>query len=172
MSPRDLSAYDIHEGKVIELEFEGGIKVKGEIITGTRNLQGKIILITFKDCTVSHGETILFKPEWGIYNMAVGKEVVSAFSGPADINSFDLTTHVPSTKTIQANKSEERLELEDKHPNDWLLPVELYELAFKGNEKALCETILSHLESVKQNNPKLGRLIDDGLEITQKSLVA
>lgn len=198
MSPRDLNAYDIYEGKIIELEFEGGIKVKGEIITGKRNLQGKIILISFKDCLVSHGETVLFKPEWGTYDMAVGKEVVSAFSGPADLNSFNLITHVPSSKTIHAERSQQRKELEslyqqvrdyregknktisrskvldqliDKHSQDWLLSVELYELAFKGGEKALCNSILAHLESVKRNNPEVGHLIDGGLEIIDKSMV-
>ncbi|MDX1700065.1 MAG: aromatic amino acid hydroxylase [Melioribacteraceae bacterium] len=198
MSPRDLRAYDIYEGETIELEFEGNVKIKGEIITGKRNLQGKIILISFKNCTVTHKDTILFKPEWGTYDMAVGKEVVSAFSGPADLNSFDLITHVPSTKTIHVKKSDERIALEslyqqvrdyregknktisrtkvleqlvDRHPNDWLLPVELYELAFKGQEKKLCESILKHLEYVKQNNPALGHLIDGGLEIINKSLV-
>ena len=198
MSPRDLRAYDVYEGETIELNFEGGITVSGEIITGKRNLKGKIILISFKNCTVTHGETILFKPDWGIYDMAVGKEVTSAFSGPADLNSFNLITHVPSSKTIHVKKSKERLELEslyqqvkenrekknrtisrtkvldqliDKHPNDWLLSVELYELAFKTNEKKLCESILKHLETVKQKNPNVGHLIEGGLEIINKSLV-
>ncbi len=198
MSPRDLRAYNIYEGETIELEFEGGIKVKGEIITGKRNLQGKIILISFKNCTVTHGNTVLFKPEWGTYDMAVGKEVVSAFSGPADLNSFNLITHVPSSKTIHIKKSDARLQLEslyqqirdyredknktisrtkvleqliEKHPNDWLLSIELYELAFKGNEKTLCNRVLDHLEIVKQNNPHVGHLIDGGLEIINKSLV-
>jgi len=88
MSPRDLGAYNIYEGKEVTLEFEGNIVVKGEIITGSRNLQGEIILISFKNCTVTYGETVLFQPEWGIYDMAVGKKIVSAFSGPADSNSF------------------------------------------------------------------------------------
>jgi hypothetical protein len=26
--------------------------------------------IRFKNCTVTHGETILFQPEWGVYDMA------------------------------------------------------------------------------------------------------
>ena len=80
MSPRDLEAYGIFEGKEIELIFEGELSVKGEIITGVRNLQGKIILISFKNCTVKHKDTILFQPEWGTYDMAVGKCVTSAFS--------------------------------------------------------------------------------------------
>ena len=37
MSPTDLEAYGIYEGKIVELEFEGGIKVTGQIITGKRN---------------------------------------------------------------------------------------------------------------------------------------
>jgi phenylalanine-4-hydroxylase len=47
MSPKDLSAYNITESNSV-LEFEGNITVEGEIITGSRNLQGEIILIRFK----------------------------------------------------------------------------------------------------------------------------
>ncbi|RZJ59976.1 MAG: aromatic amino acid hydroxylase, partial [Flavobacterium sp.] len=72
MSPRDLQAYAIYEGERVTLEFEGDITVSGEIITGTRNIQGKIIIISFRDCTVMHNDTVLFQPEWGIYDMAVG----------------------------------------------------------------------------------------------------
>ena len=48
MSPRDLDAYQISEGKNISLEFEGGITVAGDVITGTRDLRGKILLISFE----------------------------------------------------------------------------------------------------------------------------
>jgi phenylalanine-4-hydroxylase len=199
MSPRDLKAYDIYEGGLVELVFEGNIKVKGEIITGKRNLQGKIILICFKNCTVTHGDNVLFKPEWGMYDMAVGKEIISAFSGSADLNSFNLITHVPSTETIHVEKSERRLKLEElyrqvrdfregnnlsvsrtkileqvieHYPEDWLLSLELYELASKGNETELCNKILDHLEEVKRNTPRHGGLIDNGLAIIKKELVS
>ena len=76
MYPRDVEAYDIYEGKRIELAYEGGITVEGKVITGTRNLQGKILLITFEDCTVKHGEELLFQPEWGIYHLAVGLSLI------------------------------------------------------------------------------------------------
>jgi len=192
MSPRDLMAYAIYEGERVTLEFEGNITVSGEIITGTRNIQGKIIIISFKDCTVAHNDTVLFKPEWGIYDMAVGKKVVSAFSGPADVNSFDLVTHVPSSKTIKAQKSAEREELEwlyqsvreirttnkgfDKlpmifknvksgHSNDWLLSVEIAELANRGNNNELLQEVTSHLESLKVKRPEVAHLIDGGLEL-------
>jgi phenylalanine-4-hydroxylase len=192
MSPRDLSAYAIYEGEKVTLEFEGNIIVTGEIITGSRNLQGEILIIKFKNCTVTHNDTILFQPEWGIYDMAVGKKVTAAFSGPADVNSFDLIQHVPSSQTIKQKKSPEREELEklyakvrnirDKspfeanleeiftsleanHPNDWLLSVEIAELAQKMKNEIFVNKVLDHLEKVKNKRPDIAHLITNGLEL-------
>ena len=192
MSPRDLNAYSITENQTVTLNFEGDITVKGDIITGSRNLHGEIILISFKDCTVTHGETILFHPEWGIYDMAVGKKLISAFSGPADVNSFDLISHVPSSKTIKAQQSAERDDLEvlyqnvrmireskditsplsqifeklkEEHPNDWLLAVEIAELLNDRNEPELVQELLDYLENLKQRRPKVAHLISGGMDL-------
>ena len=192
MSPRDLRAYDLYEGEKITLEFEGNIIVSGEIITGSRNLRGEIITISFRNCTVTHEENVLFQPEWGIYDMAIGKKVVSAFSGPADVNSFDMITHVPSSHTIKAKKSQAREELEqlyqdvralregqsinrslaqifeivkNNHPNDWLLSLEIAELLQKNNQQELISQVVNHLEQLKQNRPTVAHLISGGLEL-------
>ena len=189
MSPRDLRAYDIYEGEKISFEFEGGIVVKGEIITGTRNLHGKVILISLDKCTVTYKDEVLFKPEWGKFDMAVGKEVISAFAGPADWHFFDMITHKPGSTTIKSKKTPEREELESlyeavrniregentkfslqaafdilkkHHPKDWLLSVEIYELAYGKDEKLAAE-VLEHLEKVKQQRPKVAHLVDNGL---------
>ncbi|WDO13164.1 aromatic amino acid hydroxylase [Flavobacterium sp. WW92] len=192
MSPRDLQAYGIYEGERVSLEFQGDITVTGEIITGTRNIQGKIILISFKNCTVTHNDTVLFQPEWGIYDMAVGKKVISAFSGPADVRSFDLSSHVPSSHTIKAKKSTEREELEslylnirniregktsfmtiektfetlkENHPKDWLLAVEIAELLDKNHQTDFLQKVIIYLEKQKQNRPEVAHLISGGLEL-------
>ena len=192
MSPRDLKAYNIYEGERITLEFEGDIHVSGKIITGTRNLRGEIILITFEDCQVTHGDKVIFEPSFGLYNMAVGEKVAAAFNGPADLSSFDLITHQLSSTTIKPDKSPERRKLEqlygqirdfregtnttisrnkvfkevrENYPDDWLLSVELYELARKNQDEDFAIEISEHLETVKQRNPKLGHLIDDGLAL-------
>jgi phenylalanine-4-hydroxylase len=192
MSPRDLKAYKIYEAEKVTLEFEGNIVVEGEIITGSRNLQGEIIIISFKNCTVKHGERILFQPEWGIYDMAVGKKVVSAFSGPADVNSFDLITHVPSSKTIKSKITDTRSDLEAlyhcvrnfregtdtnlslsnifheiklNHSNDWLLPLEIAEILSKNRDNELMQEVLIYLEKLKENRPELFNLINNGLEL-------
>ena len=198
MSPRDLKAYNIFEGERVSLEFEGNIKVTGEIITGTRNLRGEIILITFDKCTVTHKDEVIFQPEQGFYNMAVGVSVVSAFNGPADLNSFDLTTHELSTATIKVDRSSDYKKLEqyyeqirhfreginktisrnkvfkevkENYPEDWLLSIELYELAKNNGDFDFAEQIQSHLEEVKSRNPHFGHLIDDGLSLVDESLV-
>jgi phenylalanine-4-hydroxylase len=195
MSPRDLKAYDIYESEIVTLEFEGGITVSGEIVTGSRNLQGEIILITFKNCTVTQGDSILFRPEWGNYDMAVGKKIVSAFSGPADVSSFDLITHNVSSQTIKASKTELKSQLESwyqklrdfrenkinsldlmqllnqlktTYPNDWLLPLEIAELAKNNNDMVLFSQAEEHLLSIQNQKPKLLKLIKDGLLLIQE----
>ena len=191
MSPRDLRAYDIYEAERVTLEFEGNITVSGKIITGSRNLQGQIILISFENCTVKHQDTILFQPEWGVYDMAVGKKVISAFSGPADVNSFDRIDHIPSSSTIKAQQSEEREELEKlyktirmiregnsnesidelffqlkhNHPNDWLLSIEIAELLEMNTNQDLLPQVISHLESLKEKRPEVKKLISNGLDL-------
>jgi len=192
MSPKDLMAYGIYEGKTVSLEFEGDIKVTGDIITGSRNLQGAIIIISFENCTVTHQNIVLFEPEWGIFDMAVGKKVVSAFSGPADCNSFDMITHLPNSKTIKAEKTAEREELEsyyseirnlrenkinsnkafeifkivsNKYPKDWLLSLEIAEILHLQKSEKYFNEVLSHLNNLKINRPEVSHLIANGLEL-------
>ncbi len=198
MGPRDLKAYNIFEGERVRLEFEGGVLVEGEIITGTRNLKGEIILITFRDCRVSHNDTVLFLPEWGWYHMPVGEKITSAFNGPADLKSFNLISHELTETTIKKTRDSEKIQLEayyqrvreyregtnttisrsklfsefrERFPLDWLLPIELYELAVAGNKKELASDIKAHLETVKQQRPEVGHLIDDGLALVNDAIV-
>ena len=191
MSPRDLRAYGIYEGEFMTLEFESGVVVKGKAITGTRDLRGKILIISLEDCTVTYHDEILFKPEWGIYDMAIGKEVISAYSGPADVTSFENLGKVSLTKThkiiysdlekeLYALYSRVRLMREDNSPSeaeinsifnelklnfskDWLLSLEIYELALQ-NDYAIKSEIFKHLEILKENS-NYKNLIQNGLNL-------
>ena len=189
MSPKDLEVYGIYEGLKTELLFEGGVKVSGQIITGIRDLQGKILLISFKNCTVTYKDEILFKPEWGIYDMAVGKDIVSAFSGPASSESFENIYEVPSEKTHKIKYSDKEMKLHSYYNEirkmrdskiiaivkievifnevlkgynkEWLLFLEIYELVLKKKNN-FSEKVLTQLERLKQEK-KYKKLIEDGL---------
>ncbi|MGB5820885.1 MAG: aromatic amino acid hydroxylase [Saonia sp.] len=190
MGPRDLKAYNFYDGKRISFEYESGITVEGLNITGIRNVNGKLILIQFEDCTVTYKDEVLFKPELGTFDLAVGSSIISAYAGSADFRSFDNLYQVSKTKTVKINKDVQTLTLESLYqqirdfregtnttisrnevfrelmanfPEDWLLSVELYELAKSNNDNAFGVLILNHLEAVKRNNPKVGHLIDDGV---------
>ena len=189
MSPYDLEAYNIREGQVTRLEFEGGIVVEGEVITGTRNRFGDILIISFKNCTVKHGDTYLFKPEWGIYDMAVGSKIVSAYAGPADPTSFDQITHVPTEKshdriiTPELEKlhvlyqevrdmrnnnevNEDRLKeifstVQNDFELEWLLPLEIYEIS---KDESLKDELKSYLLGL-ENKIEVFHLVSEGLQM-------
>ena len=191
MSPRDLKAYGIYEGERLTLEFESGVKVVGKAITGTRDLRGKILLISLIDCRVTFGDRILFKPEWGIYDMAIGKEVISGYAGPADVNSFEDLGKISEIKThkITYSKTEKELynlyaevrqmreenifiekknttifeKLKSNFPQDWLLVLELYEIALENNFSNKT-AILSYLKKL-QENKTYKKLIQNGLDL-------
>tara|TARA_B100000767_G_scaffold269263_1_gene290807 strand:+ start:149 stop:1906 length:1758 start_codon:yes stop_codon:yes gene_type:complete len=197
MSPEDLKHYGITEGKVVSLTFESGVNVEGEIITGKRNLQGKIILISFKNCKVIHKGQELFSPKWGTYDMVVGKEVISAFAGVADPDQFEIekieiqTNN--NTKTISSIKGQELYKLyqkvrdtrknglvdlkklkdifniiTNKYPEDWLLPLEIYELTVKKDCGFKTE-VLNYLKKIALRNEENKVLIDEGLALIEFS---
>jgi len=194
MFPKDLEVYGIYEGKKTTLEFEGNIKVEGEVITGKRDLRGKILLISFKNCTVTHNDTVLFKPEWGMYDMAIGKEIISAYAGPADAQSFQNMGQVSETKTHKIIYSEKELGLHkmyaeiadmrskkiiisrvqsilqilmEEYPKEWLLPLEMYELTY-NSVSILSKDIYKYLMQLKQNEEYVD-LIERGVKLILKN---
>lgn len=195
MSPTDLEAYGIYEGRKTRLEFERGIVVEGEVITGKRNLQGKIILISWKNCTVRFGDQLLFNPSWGTYDMTVGASIVSAYAGLADPNAYGLVFDAPKEHThkIHYTDNEKRLfklydrvrtiRLENKNksalrdvldaldkefPKDWLLRVEIYELAVQEGDTELQEKISGQL-TLLSTNKETSHLIRDGIQMARDS---
>lgn len=191
MGPIDLKAYNFYDGKRLSFEYESGIHVEGLNVTGIRSIQGKLILIQLVDCTVTYGDEVLFTPAQGAFDMAVGKEVVSAFAGAADYNSFPNLYHKSSTESIRPSKSTDRLALEalygqirmerekketikegtlrkvflevkEKYPQDWLLVLEILELA---SNDPLREQISNYLNSLGQRRPEIRHLIEDGINL-------
>ncbi|AXG68095.1 phenylalanine-4-hydroxylase [Kordia sp. SMS9] len=194
MSPRDLKAYNFYDGERISFEYESGIKVDGLNVTGIRNIYGKLILIQFTDCTVTYGDRILFQPEYGTFDLALGKNIVSAFAGAADYRSFDMLHFKSETLTVKVPKSKDDEALEQlyaqvrdvrtgkdmttslksifkkltkKHPKDWLLLIELYELTIDQPE--LQRAILLRLQTIQTERPETTQLIRDGVDLVNSN---
>ena len=193
MGPRDLKAYNFYDGKRISFEYESGIIVEGLNVTGIRNIHGKLILIQFEDCTVTYNDEVLFKPEYGTFDLAVGSSIVSAYAGSADFRSFDNLHHVSDTKTIKIEKDSRTLELENlykevrdmradnsysdtkietifntlknNHTEDWLLTLELLELVSSTQNSELKEQLTDRLTEIKNNGTDISHLIESGLQL-------
>ena len=190
MGPSDLKTYHFYDGEWLSFEFESGIKVEGLNITGIRNAKGKLILIRLKDCTITYKEEFLFLPEHGIYDMIVGKDIVSAFAGAADSNSFPNLYAESSTLTIKPAKNKAIIKLEKYYevvgnyrkekksdcellknlflevstlyPKEWLLFIEIIELSNDAKLNQLIKTYFSELISL---HPELDSLISDGIKM-------
>ncbi len=195
MFPKDLEVYGIYEEKKTTLLFEGNIKVEGEVITGKRDLQGKILLISFKNCTVTHNNTVLFKPDWGIYDMAVGKEIISAYAGPASVKSFKEIGKVSEEKTrkikyarhdlmlhelydiVAEMRKKKMINMEElssilamlksNYTRDWLLTLEIYEFVYDTKTEVEVEA-LNYLMQLKEIE-KDRSLIENGIKLIEKA---
>ena len=148
------------------------------------------MLIRLKDCTVTYKGEFLFLPQHGIYNMVVGKDIISAFAGSADSNSFPNLYGESLTKTIKKVKSDSTITLEKyygsirkyrnentddpefikdlfkkitvQYPAEWLLLLEIMEVS---NNLSLIQSIHDYLEKLIVLHPKLSSLISDGIKI-------
>ena len=84
MSDSEVEKLGISKGHRATLKFKTGATVSGTIKSIARGPNGKLLLITFTDCTVTREGQTLFDPSWGVFDMAVGSKVPSVFGGPAD----------------------------------------------------------------------------------------
>lgn len=192
MSEGELSSNDIITGREVSLEFNSGVLVRGRLEKITRK-QGHNLVFSFHNCTVSYKDRVFFKPEWGIYDMAVGEKIVSAFAGPADPDGFELKYPAPEEKTHHIQYTDEIHQLhalygkvrslrenggnikmiEDiwqslkhQYPDEWLLPLEIVELLKKhsGSEGLELE-IICFLKTLSDKNEEMQNLVENGLSL-------
>ncbi|WP_188207552.1 aromatic amino acid hydroxylase [Alkalibacillus aidingensis] len=189
LTESELSDLGIITGERAELIFESGVQVSGQVNEIVRH-QDKVILISFTDCSVKDGDDILFAPEWGTFDMAVGSEILSVFAGAADGENYhtaeEQETPIPEPEQLELNELYSQVrtirengttdlqnqlepiakELQDKHQKDWLLRLEIFEL-LKNNSphSSLIDRVKTELESLKNENEEFETLIERGLKI-------
>lgn len=62
----------IREGQIIKIKYRSGLEFKGIVKRLTYDDVGNLIVMTFKQATVEYQGKILYQPEWGDYDIAVG----------------------------------------------------------------------------------------------------
>ncbi|RZJ80655.1 MAG: aromatic amino acid hydroxylase [Flavobacterium sp.] len=189
----DLTNAGIIENEQASLLFESGINVVGKVKEIIREAE-KVILIAFNDCTVKEENgNILFKPEWGVYDMAVGEKIVSVFNGAADKDAYEeivfvskahthKVTYDDTTKKLhglykqvrsfregEANLAELKnifKELKTSFRNDWLCALEILEIVYhKQLDTDFEKELRIYLEMKATNEADYTKLINDGLHV-------
>lgn len=69
----------------LELDYRSGIHVKGRLENVIANSEGYLACLTLSNCTMRRGDEVLYKPEWGEFDIAIGEEIGSVYAGPADV---------------------------------------------------------------------------------------
>jgi phenylalanine-4-hydroxylase len=202
---------ELAEGQKAKLEFESGITVEGKVekilhadevgsasradsrIAGPRNIP--TILISFSNCTAKYGDRILFDPDWGTYDMAVGERISSVFNGAADKDAYNQVALVPKERTIKVPSDAKRKKLENlyaqvrkiresktgyerlgeiwetqqaEHPSDWLLSMEIFEILDTTNQQSqLKAKIEKFLNQKKAATKDLSTLIGWGFRLVE-----
>ncbi len=140
LTDHDLSSMKIVKGYHSVFEFESGIKVEG-VLKNVLRREGKILIMSFVDCTVTHKGKTLFEPSWGVFDMAVGEKIVSAFNGPADHQAWGTHYEAPKEKTHQIIYTEEEQRV-------FALYEEMRNIRKGGSKRGqitkLKETVLNH----------------------------
>ena len=187
-----LAKLGIKEGGKTQIEFESGITVQGTVQNIVRS-DGKLLLITFSDCTATYGDRILFEPAWGSYDMAIGERITSVFNGAADKDSYNDVALVPRERTIKVPSDARRKKLENlyaqvrkirdgkvgyerlgeiwetqqaEHPDDWLLSMEIFEILETTDQQSqLKARIEKFLNEKKASTKDLATLISWGFRL-------
>jgi len=183
----DLNNNGFTKDKLCSFEFESGLKVEGVFIKSFSQ-EGKLLLMSFRDCIVRYRDKVLFEPSWGVYDMAVGATISSCFSGPADPDAYALRFPPPEEKTHKIFHSDKQLalfelyedirnlrerseskntvdevfnQLKSNYPDDWLLAVEVLEYAKKESRFEMIQQADLHIRDIIERHPGYKHLIEN-----------
>ncbi len=190
-SSEELASLGMEAGKTCQLDFESGILLQG-VLRSCLFRDGKLLLLTFTECTVKGPEDeILFLPEWGTYDMAVGEKIISVFNGAADKSAWEEEQHVSPQKTGRIKYDARTLKLHDiygeirsiresgeapgrlrklfevlkeEYPDDWLACLEIFEIA-GSRLPGLKGEVEDYLLNMKDKRTEYEKLIADGLQV-------
>lgn len=177
----ELKTHGIRVGETVELEYLSGITVRGILREIVRH-NHRNLLLSFEDCSVTDLDgRVLFSPDWGVYDLAVGSTITSVFGGVADREKRQLFRPTPSgtatnlshdenlmkaysavadlntraTPVDVAELTPEITNLLSQYPNDWLIRSELLNVAAPCLKASLHE----QLRAIVDRSPDSAEMI-------------
>lgn len=177
----------------MNLIYDSGVKISGEL-TQINNVSENAVILTFKNARCEFNGEILFQPEWGLYDIILADKVTSVFGGPADRSAYGETDDFVAARvglpvyseqqkqifasyqqirdlrkqrvTTAAQVEELLQKYLNQHADEWLLFVELLELAVKSDlQKSLQQQIESHLSQIGAQNHAVLAQITEGIRL-------
>ncbi len=183
--------------EMIELNYSSLITAKGTLAKISK-IGPSAVILTLSNATCVFGDEILFKPEWGNYDIIIANNVVSGFGGPADRLAFGEVEDFVAARIPVPEYSEQQLlrfdlyqsvrdfrhnlkgtetefqklffKISQQAGDEWLLFIELIEISYTRKFNSDFEKIiLFHLENLKARNTNLKSLIEQGILIAGES---
>lgn len=181
----ELKTHGIRVGETVELEYLSGITVRGILREIVRH-NHRNLLLSFEDCSVTDLDgRVLFSPDWGVYDLAVGSTITSVFGGVADREKRQLFRPTPSgtatnlshdenlmkaysavadlhtraTPVDVAELTPEITNLLSQYPNDWLIRSELLNVAAPCLKASLHEQLRAIVDRSPDSEEMIRRVL-------------
>ena len=120
LSPSALSCENITQQNIFKggdacIDFVSGFQISGEV-RHLEFLNGKLLWITFANCTVKQDDKIFYDPSWGLFDYFPGEKITSVFGGPADKASFGdydigVAQSVPGRQSVFSMAEQENFKM-------------------------------------------------------------
>jgi len=175
----------------LTLQYESGVQINGTL-ENVLQVGPQAEVWTFSNAKCTYQGEVLFQPDWGLYDILIVKEVTSGFGGPADRVAYGEVEDFVASRVAAPQYTEQHLKLfslynevrqfrqdktatEEKYKElflkisqqaekEWLLFIELVEISYiKNFSPDFLKLILFHLDKLKNENPQMKPLIEEGL---------
>ena len=179
---------ELKENEIIELEYSSGIKIKG-FLKKVLSKNNKALLASFEKAQVTYKKDILFRTEWGQFDLALaGSHIPSVMGGTT--YKLDLTSCSDSFKPIEIPKKKRNfqslnnafeslnvLRLQKEKTSSFCSKtysevLEIHLEAYKNHWLLALnllevskkeEKLLQNIERIKKENPQAKKLIEEAV---------
>lgn len=110
----EWTSLGVENGKTVTLEFTSGVIVTGKLQSRLVR-DGKTLLLSLTDAKAQLGERVLFAPDWGTFDMALGCSVTSVFGGAADREAYGETDDFVAKRVPAPKYTDTELKLQRQY---------------------------------------------------------